>query len=268
MPFENHHAKQLKTVLIISVLLSLLLLAGCKTTLSSNPRPFHFGQDSMAFQNDLVWDYHYDAKGKWISERHQPKSDYTLHCFVVARSVKQFFENAQFDPGQQRADDETYSRLVHQVVKSPPVGAPEKIIIPGYSNLFTFSRDYEKLIKKEAGGAYQSYFQRGHWRMMLPFTRNQEKKMAEQLVADLEKNHPPLVHVVTFPHLKINHALILVGVQKSESGFIFSVYDPNNSQALQKLSFDSSKKRFEYQTTPYFQGGVVHIYEIYHSWNY
>src|SRR5262249_26699231 len=74
---------------------AMFLLAGCATpprNCVGTPRPFNFEHDSFAYSNQLVWEYHHDEHGKWVSHAREPKPDYTHHCFVVARSARQFFE--------------------------------------------------------------------------------------------------------------------------------------------------------------------------------
>src|SRR5512140_1838938 len=77
---------------------------------------FNFSRDTFAFANELTWDYGFDSKGRWTAHARQPKPDYTLHCFLVARSTAQFFRFARFDPQQPAADEKTYRKLVRKVV--------------------------------------------------------------------------------------------------------------------------------------------------------
>src|SRR5882672_9361067 len=104
------------------IFLAGLLLAGCATSQPSAPgsRHFIFEQDTFAYANELVWEYHFDEHGKWTHRAREPKSDYTQHCFVVARSAKQFFQNARFDPAQPKADSATYRRRIREVVSTSP----------------------------------------------------------------------------------------------------------------------------------------------------
>src|SRR6266404_3032128 len=160
-------------------------LMGCVTTPppAASSRHFVFDQDTFAYANELVWEYRFDERGHWISKPREPKPDYTHHCFVVARSAKQFFAHARFDARRPVADAETYRRLIHQIVSIRPrreLPDGDRVVIPGYSNLREFSRVQEKLLKAECGGAWHSYFQRGHWRMIWPFTRRHQQKLAEQ----------------------------------------------------------------------------------------
>ena len=249
----------------------IMALCGCASQPFVGSRPFDFQRDTFSYGNDLVWDYHFDANGKWVHQRHEPPSDYTHHCFVVARSARQFFENAKFDATQPVADEKTYRRLIHRVVSVDPSHAlPEakKVVIPGYANLKEFSAAQEHLLKDECGGAWQSYFQRGHWRMIWPFSRARQQRTAEQLLADLKQNRPPVVHVVRFPQLTINHSVLIFGAMESEKEIKFSVYDPNKPDKPKTLDYDRATRTFNFAGNDYWPGGRVDIYEIYRSWNY
>src|SRR5512133_1207623 len=83
-------------------------------------RRFDFSRDTFHFANELVWQYSYDDQGHWGGHRREPKPDYTLHCFVLARSAAQFFREAEFDPGSSIADEDTYRKLVREVVARNP----------------------------------------------------------------------------------------------------------------------------------------------------
>src|SRR5262249_38046612 len=157
--------------------------------------------------------------GKWVHNRREPEPDYTHHCFVVARSARQFFENAKFDPTQPIAGEADYRRLISRVVSvdpSHPLPDSKKIVIPGYANLHEFSAAQEHLLKAQCGGAWQSYFQRGHWRIMFPFSRAHQERTAKQFLTDLRENRPPVVHVIRFPQLTINHAVLIFDAKETE----------------------------------------------------
>src|SRR5690606_21314728 len=86
-----------------------------------------------------------------------------------------------------------------------------KIPIPGYANLREFSVDREQLLKEECGGAWRSYFQRGNWRMILPFSRRHQERASDKLKNSLQNHGVAAVHLVRFPQLTINHAVLLTG---------------------------------------------------------
>lgn len=252
------------------ILLCVFVLTGCAsyTPNARSYRPFSFEQDTFAYPNELVWEYSFDGSGNWSSKRREPKPDYTHHCFVVARSTKQFFRNALFDPGQPKTNEVGYRRLVRRVVKNSAAtekSEQKKIIIPGYANLKEFSQAHEALLQQECGGAWQSYFQRGHWRMIMPFSRSQQEKMAARLKREIEQNMAPVVHVMRFPQLSINHAVVFFGVTEKEKEMEFKAYDPNQPEKPIVIIFDNGSRTFFFPRTDYFVGGKVNAYEVYRS---
>jgi hypothetical protein len=260
--------------IILPLIFAAFFSAGCRTsqpTTAAERRPFNFQADTFAFPNQLVWEYHYDEKSNWVSHPRDPAPDYFHHCFVVARAAKQFLEHARFDTNLPVADAATYRKLIREVAKSNTTKfSPDsdKIVIPGYPDLRTFSAVQAPLLKSECGGAWKSYFQRGHWRLLMPFTHRYEEKMAAQLVADLKDNLPPVVHVICFPSLRINHALLLFDVDESDKEIRFSVYDPNDPSRPTTLTYDRASRTFYFPANNYFPGGTVHIYEVYRNWRY
>lgn len=268
-------SRQLKLELHTRVLLAALLvaLAGCASSSKHFfSRPFTFGEDTFAYANELVWEYEFDeATGKTSHRKRVPEPEYTHHCFVVARAAKQFFQNARFDPSLPPADEKTYRTLVRRVVSvSPRKVLPEdhKVVIPGYANLFEFSKEQAKVLQEECGGAWRSYFQKGHWRMIFPLTRAHQDRMSRQLMDSLSRYRPAVVHVVRFPSLAINHSLVVFDAVESADQIVFLAYDPNHPRKPSPLTYDRATRRFELPRNPYFIGGRVDVYEIYHAWNY
>ena len=262
-------------VVRISWLAAGLALCACSNPCSqrgSSDRHFRFDQDTFGFANELVWRYDIDPQtGATTHTRRKPAPDYTHHCFVVARSARQFFQHARFDATRPKADDAAYRRLVRRVVSLDPgreLPEDEKIVLPGYANLREFSQADEALLKAECGGIWRSYFQRGHWRMILPFRRPSQERMARQLADAVHRNRPPVVHLVRFPSLSINHAVLLFDVKETPDEVQFSTYDPNDPDKPILLTFDRRERKFTYPRNHYFTGGWVNVYEVYRQWNY
>jgi len=256
-------------------LMLLLVLSGCAghaVRHTSFSRPFVLGQDNFVYRNDLVWLYYVDpGTGEWTHRPREPKPDYTHHCFVVARAARQFFQHARFDPSQPVADTATYRQLVHEVATTSPrrLLPPEKVIvIPGYTNLLQFSQAHERLLKDECGSFWQSYFQRGHWRMIFPFSSGHQQRTADELLDALRRNRPPVLHLVRFPSLSINHAVLVIGSEETEEKIRFAVYDPYEPTNPVNLEFDRKQQRFSFPRNAYFIGGRVDVYEVYCSWKY
>jgi hypothetical protein len=233
-------------------------------------RPFDFERDTFSYANELVWEYHIDPQtGQTRFSKRQPPPDYALHCFVLVRSARQFYQNARFEPAAKPADNATCQTLIRQVVRTNPrrvLPAAEKVRVPGYASLREFSRAKEGLLKAECGGAWQSYFQRGHWRMVFPFSRRHQERTARELVAALRRHRPPIVHIVRFPKLKINHALLLFEAKETAGEIQFTAYDPNDPAKPLTLTFQRATRTFLYPPTKYFAGGPVDVHEVYRRW--
>lgn len=258
---------------IISLGLAAILFAGCASDCTQRyVRPFRFSEDTFAYRNDLKWEYVFDdATGKVSHRTREPEPEYTHHCFVVARSARQFFQHARFDPAQPRATDKEYRKLINAVVDRDPsrcTQEDERIVIPGFESLRHFSSEKATLLQDECGGAWRSYFQRGHWRMLFGFSRTHQEREAEHLAYSIEANRPPVVHIVDFPSLTINHALLLYGVTETTNEIRFAAYDPYEPHDPATLTFNKVARTFTFPRNPYFVGGRVDIYEIYRKWNY
>lgn len=233
-------------------------------------RRFDFARDSFAFANELLWEYKSGAAaGKMNFRKREPKPDYALRCFVLVRAARQFLYHARFAPDQKTAGDETVRELIRRVVaRSPrkPCAPADQIIIPGFASLREFSAAHEKLLKAECGGAWQSYVLRSHWRMVFPISRHHQARAAETLARVLSQNLSPIVHLVKFPSLTINHGMMLFDVTATGDALAFSAYDPNNPAAPVPLTFDRRTKRFFLPANTYWAGGELNVIPIFQNW--
>jgi hypothetical protein len=237
---------------------------------TKTPRRFDFARDSFAFANELLWEYQFDATtGKTTFFRRKPKPDYALRCFVLTRAARQFLYHARFDAGQKIAGDEIYRQLIRQIIsRNPrtPCEPDNQIMIPGFANLREFSAAREKLLKAACGGAWRSYFLRSHWRMIFPISRAHQARTAESLTGALRQNYSPIIHLVKFPALTMNHGMILFGVAETKDGFEFQAYDPNHPEGPVTLAFDRAMKTFFLPANLYWMGGSLDIIEIFRGW--
>ena len=269
-------ARHLALPLVAGMFLTLLLLlvTGCANTSAQHRTgAFDFNKDTFAYPNELLWEYAFDTNGQWKSHAPEKRKQkqYALRCFVVARSAAQFYKFARFEPDGKVADEETYRRLIRKVVAKYPshlIAEKDRIIIPGYADLRAFSEAHEALLKAECGGMLQSYFQRGHWRMIFPFTRDQQRRTAARLVESIHAEDIAVVHLVSFPSLTINHAVLLFEARDEGNLIRFATYDPNDSCEPTTLSFDKKSSQFHLPTNKYFPGGPLKVYQVYHRWNY
>jgi hypothetical protein len=230
-------------------------------------RPFLFDRDTFTFANELVWQYRFDPlTGAMTTFRNDPPPTYFHRCFVMARSVRQFFCHARFDPGLPVAEDQTYRRLIREVVsRSPRKCSPEreKIVIPGYDCLRAFSRAKESLLKAECGGPWESYFVRSHWRMVAPVSRRHQERMAQQLKQAFRERLAPVVHLFRFPRITINHGIVLFDATESSRDIQFDAYDPNIPDHPVKLIYEQAARTFSFPRAKYWAGGPLNVIEMY-----
>lgn len=234
------------------------------------PRAFAFSRDTFAFSNQLYWVYRTDAAtGRTTTETRDPKPDYAHHCFPMARAAREFLFHARFDAGQPAVDAATYRTLVRRVLgrsARTPGRWNERVVIPGQASLREFSIAWEALLKEECGGWWASYFQRGNWRMVFPFTRRHQAATARALQESLQHQRPPILHLTDFPRLRLNHAVVVIGVEDRGGLLEFSLYDPNLPDRPGVLRYDPARRRFSLPPTHYFAGGEVDAYEVYRGW--
>ncbi len=230
------------------------------------PRRFDFSRDTFAFANELLWEYRFDA-GKMSFCRREPRPDYAHRCFVLARAARQFLYHASFDDTQAIADEDTYHRLIRAVLsRNPRVPSQETVLIPGFAGLRAFSTAREKLLKATCGGAWRSYILRSHWRMVFPISREHQRRTAAELVAQTRGGVSPIVHLVKFPSLTINHGMIVFDATESETEIQFAAYDPNLPEKAATLAFQRAESSFYLPVNSYWAGGRLNIIEIFRSW--
>jgi hypothetical protein len=237
-----------------------------------HPRCFKFARETYAYANELVWEYQFDPNTHAMSpRRNDPPPAYMHRCFVMVRSARQFFYHARFDPQAPIAEAVTYRWLVREIVSRNPrrtSAEKDRVVVPGYESLWSFSRGQEALLKAECGGAWQSYVLRSHWRMILPVWRSHQERMANQLVGSLSGGRAPIVHLFRFPQLTINHGIILYELAETAGGLRFVAYDPNIPAWPAELDYNSAKRAFYFPRNHYWAGGRVNVVEVYRGWLY
>lgn len=246
----------------------LLLLLGCG--LRARPadppgRPFRFPDDTFSFANQTHWVYDVVPETGEVSwHPRKPRPPFSLRCGSMVRSARQFHAHARFDPSAPVADPTTYRALIREVFATNarrPDG--QRVVIPGYADLRSFSADHEKLLQAEIAGPRLSYLQRGNWRMIFPFTAGNQAKVAEELRASIAAGWPPIAHVLRYPSLTVNHQLLVFAAEETPSEIRFRTYDPNEAAHDVMLTYDRATHMFSLAVTPYFPGGPVKVYETY-----
>jgi len=234
------------------------------------PRRFEFERDAFTFANELIWEYRFDsATGRTTFTQRTPKPDYAHRCFVLTCAARQFLYHARFESDKAAADEETYRRLIREVVaRNPrtPCERGQQVAIPGYASLRQFSQAREALLKSECGGAWRSYVLRSHWRMLFPIARAHQTRTAAQLAAAIRRHESPIIHLVLFPKLTINHGMVLFDTAETKDEIRFQAYDPNDPEKPTLLSFERATQTFFLPANRYWAGGKLDVIEIYRGW--
>jgi len=233
-------------------------------------RRFEFERDTFAFSNELVWEYHFDeTTGATAARRRVPPPDYALRCFVLIRAARQFLYHARFDPTAPPAPDVVYRGQVRAVLaRNPrrPSPAGERIVIAGFAGLREMSTARESLLKAECGGAWRSYVLRSHWHVVMPVPRSHQDRTARELLESVRHDRAPIVHLLRFPSLAINHGMVVFDATPAETGVVFSAYDPNEPARPARLAYDRSRRTFSLSANRYWRGGDLNVFEIFRRW--
>jgi hypothetical protein len=233
-------------------------------------RRFDFFADTFAFPNELVWEYRLDApSGGMTFHRRDPKPSYSHRCFVIVRAARQFFFHARFDLAAKPVAAEVYRSLIRTVVQRNPrqrSSPARRVVFPGFAGLRSFSVAHPEWLKAECGRAWHSYVLRSHWRMVLPISRHHQQITADRLVARVAQNTAPIIHLVKFPALTINHGMVLIDVSSRGNTHEFTAYDPNNPSKPIRLTFDGSRQTFHLPSNSYWPGGDLNVIEIFRHW--
>ena len=233
-------------------------------------RTFVFEHDTFGFRNELVWEYRVDpGTGQTTTRCAAPPPTYAHRCFVMVRSCRQFFQHARFEPGSPALDPAERSRRIRTVVRRNPrrVSAePDRVVFPGFRGLRDFSIAHAPDLRAQCGGAWQSYALRSHWRMVFPITRRHQARQAEALQDRLRAGRLPIVHIVRFPQLTINHGLLLFGFEADATGVSYAAYDPNVPEQPASVRYDERSRTFTLPPNRYWAGGRVDVIEIHRSW--
>lgn len=247
----------------VTVLLAALLgylAAGCASTASrqyGNSQPdFRHGRDTFAFENEV------------LALMPDKKDIYALHCFVMSCSANRFWKFARFDPEAPKLTDAEYARLIyeiaHQPFYEPPYEYDRRIVVPGYANVYEFSKDHVAAFKENLGSKHISCLTYRNWRMSWGTTTDHQARTARQIKTQLDHGLCDQVHIVDWP--AINHTALIYAYEEFGDRIEFTSYDPNNADEPLVFTWHKEKRQFTMPEVRYYKGGRVTLHRIYHSW--
>ena len=257
---------RVRSLLAISFASFAVFGVGCATCERSAGKQFTIAKDNYAFANQLKWTYEFKEDGSFIAHDVEPKPENPHRCFPIARSVREFFYHARFEPNLPKVSEKEYRDAVKEIFSRNsrcPSASEDRIVIPGYADLFAFSSEHEELLQDEVGGSWRSFYQRGNWRMIFPVSKRRERKTARELYEEVHAGRLPIIHVYRFPDVRLNHGILVYGAEKRGNEILFVAYDPNNPKRAAELKFDFEQDAFIFERNQYFAGGPVKVYEVY-----
>jgi hypothetical protein len=245
-----------------------LVLAALVTVASGAQPRFNPVKDVLAFSNETYYEYQTEPDGRVTFHRRSVKEEdlYSRHCFVMARAVAQFHQFAAFRPDLPKATDAQYRDLIRRLSRIPvwSRGPAEKVIIPGYADLESFSADHVLLFQENLGQWWPSFWRLGNWRMVLPVPRTGQERTAEWLRSRLDSGHIQAVYLTRFRPL--NHCLIVYHYAVRPNGDVdFSAYDCNQPKARPVLQYRAVTRSFYWPRNWYWSGGLVTTLKLYVS---
>lgn len=245
-----------------TVLLGLVAI-GCASappagSASVAPARFELEHDTFAFAN-LV-----------RAERPGWNDDFANYCLLVARAASQFFRFARFEPDRPTASPDEYGRLVREVLSRPPWDPPapeaERVMIPGYPDLRSFSRAQEGVIKPALGSNVLSMFHVRTWRVGVDFPPDHQERLARELVVEVDAGRPAPLMITNFPHADLlNHSVLVYAHRPAQQGMDFLAYDPNDPGSPLTLYYDSAARAFWVGPLTYSPPGRVRAFRLYTS---
>jgi hypothetical protein len=242
---------------------------------SVSAQPFNFHRDTLSFVNSTVFEYREGyAQAKTQANAADKPKRYTRRCFVMSRSVLQFYKFARFEPNRPALDDRELARRVRAVTRMHPWNSalPEskRIVFPGYVNLRQLSEARARLLQENLGLGWPVYARVGNFRMFFrQGDRQYQEKMHTILDQTLARGGFFVAYLSDYPHFRINHSVLVYGRRPPRPGSDvehYTVYDPNHPDGPRELKWSKSLRVFNFQKDQEFPGGFTNVYQVYGKW--
>ena len=102
--------------------------------------------------------------------------------------------------------------------------------------------------------------------MIFPISRSHQEQTAQRLLDGIRRGASPIIHLVVFPKLTMNHGMLVFAAKVTPSGAVFLAYDPNDPTKPSEITFDAATNGFSRPANRYWIGGLLDVIEIYRDW--
>ena len=228
---------------------------------------FNYSRDTLSFANWTVFTY---ENGHIVSHKNQFGHHYSRRCFVMTRSVAQFYKFARFEPNAPKADENELHKRIRAVTrKSPwhdPLPPEKRIVIPGYRNLREFSSANMRLMQQNIGVGWVVYLRVGNGRMFYLHGKGYQAKTHDELERTLARGDFFIAYLSDFPILHINHSVLVYKHDRprgADGTDYYLVYDPNHPDGPRHLKWLPAKREFDFQKDQEFAGGFTRVFQVY-----
>jgi hypothetical protein len=235
---------------------------------------FRFDRDILAFKNSTVFEYHGGYAYVRQTARQQDKEKpYSRRCFVMTRTVVQFYKFARFDPSGTPLDDRALAARIRLVTRRYPWSnaSPEneRIVFPGYADLRQMSEARGPILQENSGLGWPTYVRLGNMRMFFQRGEKYQERTHANLNETLDRGDLFIGYLSSYPWFTINHAVLVYARKPARfnNGIEhYLAYDPNHPDAPRELKWSPSLRIFNYQKDEEFVGGYTRVYQVYGKW--
>ena len=228
---------------------------------------FNYSRDTLSFANTTVFEYH---NGEVVSRWSRKSDRYTRRCFVMTRTVEQFYKFARFDPKAPPLEEPELHKRIRAVTRKPPWHDPlppeKRIVFSGYRNLREMSQAQTRLMQRNIGLGWVAYLRPGNFRMFYLHNKNYQAKTHEELEQTLAHGEFFIAYLSDYPILHINHSVLVYKHDQPRSADgtdHYIVYDPNHPDAPRHLEWLPQKREFSYEKDKEFVGGFTRVFHVY-----
>lgn len=96
--------------------------------------------------------------------------------------------------------------------------------------------------------------------------RRHQQRTAGRLLEEVEEGSAPIIHLLRFPSLAINHGMVVFDGTRTADGIEFHAYDPNDPERPARLTYDRERRTFTLPSNRYWRGGDLNVFEIFRDW--